>query len=227
MKAADRQRPCHVTPQHIKAAVLGVLLVGGAYSMALATAARDYAWLGWLSLIPLLASIRSYRPLGAALAGAAWGLCLYLFSFAAGRTGVLHSLLSLLLLTTIPAAYALLGSLLTRRIGFSPLVLGVSWMGVELVLEPLGLRGGLLAATQGDGTLVHWVGSALGYVLAAFVLAYANSLLLLALTRVRVGLAPSQYPAGPEPHDTRLKPQTFPCFPLFVIPSPRPRAPPA
>jgi hypothetical protein len=99
-------------------------------------------------------------------------------------------------------------------------------MGVELALRPLGLHHGLLAATQGDSTLVAWLGGALGYVLVAFVVALGNAVLLLLLSRVPVGVASPGYLPGSTIGGTRLVPQTFSCFPLFAIPVSQPRAPP-
>ena len=113
-----------------------------------------------------------------------------------------------------------------RWIGFSPFVLGVSWMGVELAFEPLGLHTGLLIGTQGDGTLIHWLGGALGYVLVAFVVALVSAALVSALARVRVPFATPCYAVRSTESGTLLVPQTYSCFPLLVIPPSQPRAPP-
>jgi len=121
------------------------------------------------------------------LCGGLWGLCLYLFVAAAGSV-IPSTTPALALLTIIPAAYAGLGALLTRRIGFNPLVLGLGWVLVEVALKPLGLRSGLLAGTQAGGTLVYWVGQVLGYVLVAFLVAYVNASLLAVLTCARLSV---------------------------------------
>ncbi len=201
-------------------------LVGSAFLVSLAHRSHEYAWLGWLALLPLLAAVRTCRPVGAMFAGALWGVSLHLFSVGAPGGGISEGFRSLALLTAAPAIYACLGSLLTRRIGFSPFVLGVSWMGVELAFEPLGIRNGLLAGTQGDATLIHWVGNALGYVLVAFFVAYVNACLLSALSRVRLPIPSPRQLACAGDHRTRLIPQTFSCFPLFAIPASQPRGPP-
>ncbi len=210
----------------VKSAALILSLVAGAFLMAMSLGPSGHSWLGWLTLLPLFVAIRVLKPLRAMLCGALWGLCLHVFGVSAFATGISSGLFSLALLTAIPAAYALLASWLIRRMGFSPFVLGVSWMGVELALRPLGLHHGLLAATQGDSTLVHWLGGALGYVLVAFVVALANAVLLLLLSRVPVGVASHGYLPGSNTGGTRLVPQTFSCFPLFAIPVSQPRAPP-
>lgn len=210
----------------VKSAALILSLAVGAFLMALSLGTSGYSWLGWLTLLPLFIAIRALRPWHAMLCGALWGFCLYFSGVAVFETNISVGLGSLALLTVIPAAYTCGASWVTRRIGFSPFVLGVSWMGVELALRPLGLHHGLLAATQGESTLVSWLGGALGYVLVAFVVALGNAALLLLLTRVPVGVASARYLPGSSKGGTRLVPQTFSCFPLFAIPVSRPRAPP-
>ena len=213
------------SPQVHNVALL-VSLVIGAFVMALSLASRDHAWLGWLTLLPLFLAIRSRRPLYATLAGFLWGSSLYLFGVTVFDTGIAANAPSFALLAGVPAAYAFFGALSTRWIGFSPFVLGVSWMAVELALSTLGLHEGLLAGTQGDGTLVQWLGGALGYVLVAFVVAFVNALLLAALSAACGAISSSRYVPGPADNGTVLLAQTFSCFPLFAVPIAQPRAPP-
>ena len=63
-------------------------------------------------------------------------------------------------------------------------MLALGWVGVEFALCPLGLRQGLLAGTQGDAVMFRTVGSAAGYVVVAFVVAYINAALLSVLSGV-------------------------------------------
>ena len=207
-------------------AALILSLIISAYVMALGLGAPRHAWLAWLALLPLFVSIRVLRPIGAMLCGALWGLCLYVFSAPAGDSGVSAGLLSLSLLSAIPAAYACVGSWLTRRIGFSPFVLGVSWMGVELAFEPLGLRSGLLAGTQGDTTLVHWVGGALGYVLVAFLVALVNASLVSVLSGLRLPVPRPRFVTASPALQRHFTPQVLGCISLYTIRLSRPRAPP-
>ncbi len=165
----------------IKVALIGASLAAGAGLLALALRSADARWLGWVALLPLLCSVRLFGPLGAAAAGAFWGMCLALFLPAAGAV----SGTSIAPQALVMAAYAGLGSAVTRRAGFSPLLLGVGWVGVELLLAPLSGRFGLLAATQGaDGLFVRTVGQVAGWLLVAFLLAYINASLLEMLTAV-------------------------------------------
>lgn len=210
----------------VKGAALALSLLASAYLMARGMTAPAHSWLAWVALLPLFAAIRNCRPLEGLLSGGVWGFFLYTFAATSADTNMAQGWLSLTLVTAIPAIYAYLGARLTRWIGFNPLVLGVGWMGVALTAELLGLHNGLLAGTQGGGSLLHWVGGALGYVLAAFLVAFVSALLVSALSRVRAGIVPRRYLFGPDEAGTHLAPQTFCCFPLFAIPPCRPRGPP-
>lgn len=222
----NRERPLGPYWGTVKTAVLMLSLVGSACLMGLAVASPAYPGLGLLTLLPLFLAIRVCRPTGAALGGALWGLSLYAFSVAGSGHSIDASVSSLALLTAIPGLYAYFGARLVRWIGFNPLVLGVSWMGVELALEPLGLRSGLLAGTQGDGALMHWIGNALGYVLVAFLVAFVNAVIVSLLSRAYVGATVPRFLVGSSGSSLRIVQQTFSCFPLFAIPPSRPRAPP-
>ena len=169
-----------------KASVFALALAGSAYLMALAIESPQYVWLGWVTLLPLFYAIRVLSPARAMISGAFWGACLFLASVAFARTEIAPSLASLTLLALIPGAYCYFGAALTRRIGFSPYLLALGWIGVEIALRPLGLHCGLLAGTQGDGMVVRVVGSFAGYVLVAFLVAYFNAALLSAIAEVYV-----------------------------------------
>ena len=169
-----------------KASVLALALAVSAYLMALAIESPHRVWLGWVTLLPLFYGIRVLSPARAMVSGAFWGACLFLASVAFVRTQITPSAGSLALLSLIPAIYCYFGAALTRRIGFSPYLLALGWIGVEFALRPLGLQFGLLAATQGDGFAIRIVGSFAGYVLVAFLVAYFNAALVSALADVRL-----------------------------------------
>ena len=205
---------------------LTIALVGSAYLTATAVGSPTHAWMGWLSLLPLFVAIRVLRPLRASVCGALWGGCLFAFCVAAGRTTVSANLASFTLLTAIPALYTLLGAGLTRWIGFSPFVLGVGWMGVELALAPLGLHSGLLAGTQDQTALMDYIGRALGYVLVGFLVAYVNAALVAVLGHVRLSV-PRFVPTTASPDCGRsLISQILGCLSLFALQPSHPRAPP-
>ncbi len=210
----------------VTSAALILSLIVSAYVTARGLGAPAHSWLAWVALLPLFVAIRWLRPVRAMLAGALWGLCLSVLSAGAAETGIRQGLLPLALLTVIPAIYCSFGSLLTRRIGFDPLVLGVGWMGVALSFEPLGLHHGLLAGTQGGGSLFHWLGGAMGYVLAAFLVAFVSAVLVSVLSRIHAGAPQSRYLPGPLENGTQLVPHTFSRLPSFAIASCQPRAPP-
>ena len=205
---------------------LGVALMVSACLMTIALRSSMGIWLGWFTLIPLFFSIRVLTPPKALAGGAFWGLCLFLFSVAAGKTSFTPDLWSLLLLGLAPGLYAFLGAHLTRRVGFSPLLLGVGWIAVELALLPLGLRHGLLAGTQGQGVIVRTMGYLAGYVVVAFIVAYVNAILLTMLRDVCVVVLRSRLFSGPSGAVKRLFSIDIPAhFPHLLGPS-RPRAPP-
>ena len=224
--SAGRQRSVRQTKHGVRDAAVGLSLIGSAYVMSLANTAGDCAWLGWFALLPFFVVIRQWRPLQAMFAGGLWGLCLYLFSVVQPGAVFTSSIVSLLLLTAIPASYAAGGAWLTRWIGFNPLVLGVAWMGVELALEPLGLRAGLLGGANTDSPLLHWVHQALGYVFAAFLAALVNASLVSLLSAARLPRPLFRHLIRLEDGKATPSLRTSVCLPRYAIRPSQPRAPP-
>ncbi len=161
---------------------LAVLLAASAFMMALSLRLDDARWLGWITLLPLFLSIRVLRPLESLVAGSFWGLLLAAFSASGAEASLVPGLKSYALLTLVPGLYAALASRVTRKVGFHPLLLGLGWVGVELILQPLTVRNGLLAATQGNGLAIRAIGHLGGYLCVAFLVAYVNASLLEILT---------------------------------------------
>ncbi|MGB2986314.1 MAG: hypothetical protein WBE26_10565 [Phycisphaerae bacterium] len=155
-----------------------LLLILSACFMAVSVGCGRYSWTAWVSLLPLFIAIRLMRPRVAMLCGALWGLSFCLSLVFGTEAAGPRTFPSLALLTAVPAIYAYLGARLTQRIGFAPLFLALGWIGVEWALNPLGLRNGLLAGSQGDGLLIDLVGKFLGYGLVAFLVAFVNASLL-------------------------------------------------
>lgn len=172
-------------------AALAISLTGSAYVMAVALAKPEWRWLGWVTLLPLLLSLRLLLPSTAFVAGGFWGLCVGFFlefeSVASGTPWLGNFLAQCF----IPAFYCSLGSYVTRRVGFSPLLLALGWVGVELLLDPLTGQRGLLTGTQEDGIVIRTVGHVAGWTVVAFLLAYVNASLVEILTAVceRIGTA--------------------------------------
>ena len=208
-------------------AALFLLLSGSAYSTTVALASPDHRWAGWGALLPLFISIRLFTPPWAMLAGAFWGASLYIWMMATSEIGIAPGIVSLSLLTGVPAAYTYLGARLTRQVGFSPYLLALGWMGVELAMLPLGLHRGLLVGAQGDGLLIHWIGNFAGCVLLAFLVAYVSASVFEALSRVRVGIGPRRLAFGPLGAARRILPQEAFSSLFHFSRATRPRAPPA
>ena len=134
---------------------------------------------------------------------------------------------SFALLSLIPGAYCYFGASLTRRIGFSPYLLALGWIGVEFAIRPIGLNYGLLAGTQGDGFMVRVVGSFAGYVLVAFLVALVNATLVAVLGGVRlVFTSPRLVPKAPVTIKW-LSVSELPGYLFYLIRASQPRAPPS
>ena len=171
-------------PTWAKSAVLILSLVFSAGLTAVSAASPGFGWVAWMSLLPLFIAIRFLTPRRALACGGLWGLALYGFSLIGTQTITFPSVGSFVLAATVPAAYALLGALLTRRIGFAPLFLGLGWIGVESALSPLGMGHGLVAASQESGWVMNLLANSLGYGLVAFLVVFFNASLFVLLTRV-------------------------------------------
>ncbi|MGB2984668.1 MAG: hypothetical protein WBE26_02190 [Phycisphaerae bacterium] len=205
-------------------ALVALLAVGG---LCIPLARSQGHWyLAFVGLIPLFASIRFLAPTAAMAAGAFWGLCVSVSLALFGDITASHILAHLGALTAIPAVYAYFGAQLTRQVGFSPYLLGLGWMGVELALSALGLRNGLLAPTLGDGLVIHWVGNFAGAVLVAFLVVYVNALLFTAVRVVYVSASQRRYATTSSDGVRRLHPRE-PFREVFAfIRQANPRAPP-
>ncbi len=210
----------------LPALVLSGCLMALGISSAIASPDGPWlGWLGWVSLVPLFISIRRLAPSRAMVCGALWGLSLYLFlvGLVPGFGGTVASLL---LLAAVPAAYAYGAAHFTRRLGFSPLFLGLGWVAVELALRPLGLRTGLLSGTQGHGPLVDSVSALPGSGLVAFVVAAANATLVLVAGNVRLRSYRAGSSIAPQRRE-RSFPVTSAYRSFFDVCPAQPRAPPA
>jgi apolipoprotein N-acyltransferase len=150
--------------------------------MAIAIGSSAYSWLAWFSLVPLFLCIRLLKPISAMLAGSVWGICFYFFSAAFASSIISPTLQSFALLTIVTASYAYFGALLTRWVGFNPLLLGIGWVLVEVAIKPLGLQQGLLAGAQSQSQTLHWISRLLGYAFVAFLVVCVNASLLAVLS---------------------------------------------
>jgi apolipoprotein N-acyltransferase len=210
----------------LKISGLGALLVLSALLTALAVGSGGYSWFAWFGLLPLFLAIRVLSPAVAALAGALWGGCFYLFSVAGAVPGLSLMPHSFGLLAIVLMLYAYIGVLLTRWVGFSPMLMALGWILVELALTPLGLNQGLLAGTQGANPYLHWISCLLGYVLVAFLVAGANAWLVLLLSSVRLRLPSPTMATGLPNAERCFLSQTFVHLQFLPLHKVYPRPPP-
>ena len=203
---------------------LGLVISAGVSVVSWQTSIGPY--LAWVALIPLLLAIRVLTPSRAMIAGSFWGICL--FAFAALSNGALFepTLGALLRLATIPAAYAWLGSRVTRRTGFSPLMLGLGWVVVELLLQPLGLQNGLLTGMLGHALVVRTLGYLAGSLVVAFLVVYVSASMLEMLAAAVVVPGGSRRAPRVGGVVSKHSPIEIPSFSFQFLQPARARAPP-
>jgi apolipoprotein N-acyltransferase len=206
------------------ALILSLIAAGCFTAEAITHHARP--WLSWFALIPIFVAIRNLGSFKASLCGALWGASVGVYSLLLGSEQI-SSILSVTLLTLVPGVYAYFGAHTARQRGFNPLILGLGWAGVEFALQPLGLRHGLLAGTQGDSWLLLLVGKIGGYVLVAFLVAFISATILSAVSRAVHATVPRSRPvcAAASSGFRVFLSDWFRFISRFVTPS-QPRAPP-
>ncbi|NNF43744.1 MAG: hypothetical protein HKN62_12015 [Phycisphaerales bacterium] len=145
-------------------------VVAGASLLGLAQANPALTVSGWIGLLPLLWCIARFDPRRSLGAGVLFGACLGGVSAA--------SVASIPLVAGVCGLFAGVAALMTRRHGFSPYLVAVGWLLVEITLQPLGWGEGLLAVAHGDAGVLSTVAEVFGLAIAAFVVAYVNALLV-------------------------------------------------
>ncbi len=203
---------------------LGLLISAGLSVASCQTAAAPY--LAWVVLIPLLLATRVLTPSRAFVAGSFWGTCLFLLSALSSGALFEPTLGALLRLATIPAAFAWLGSLVTRRSGFSPLMLGLGWVVVELLLQPLGMKNGLLTGMLGHGLVVRTLGYLAGSLVVAFLVVYVSASILEMLTAAMAVPGGSRRTPRVGGVVSKHSPIEIPAFSFQFLQPARARAPP-
>jgi len=224
-RPATRANGTHLCISGLKIGAVAIALVLSALLTTISLATPKLCLLAWVSLVPLLAAIRAFLPMKATLCGVFWGSCLYVSATTAEVISPTTGLL--ILLITIPGGYALFGSVLTRKIGFNPLMLALGWIVVEIALKPLGLNQGLLGASDGGAGVAHWIGRLLGYVFVAAMVVLVNASLLAVLSHARVAMpCPATAIERAASPTIRMSSQLLCPHQLFALLQGHPRAPP-
>jgi apolipoprotein N-acyltransferase len=218
--ARDRTR----RPSVLVDVAVGAGLVLGSLLLVVGMGSPSYRWTAWLALVPLLSAIRVFTPLGALAAGAFWGLSWWSLASVVGLP-VAGGAWGAALLAAAPGAYCLFGAYLTRRIGFSPFVLGVAWTGVELSLSPLAMPSGLVGLPGADSGLLHWVAHTFGYVIVGSATAYVSALAVDVVDRLGKR-APGPVLTGRTTQVARRFPEQRELAPISTAIAIRPRGPP-
>ncbi len=217
---------CALVPRALKWSASLAVLILSAFVMIVSATTPGYQWVGCVALLPLFNAIRVQSPVRAAFDGAIWGLSLFAFATLSSETRISFDLLSGALLPVVLGLYAFFGARLTRQVGFSPYLLDLCWIGVELALKPLGLHYGLLAGTQSGGVSIELVGGFAGYAVVAFLVAYVNAALLSVLSEVRVSVSSSRLISSQAPPRRSSFQYEFPSYLSYLILPAQPRAPP-
>jgi len=165
-------------------------LAAGAQLSAYSAAAHVPLVIGIIGLFPLFVAIRVYRTRIASLCAAAWGLLLFVQLVRWGS--VEPTLSTALVFVAAPACHAALGAWLTRWVGFSPLVLGVTWFGVEFSLSAAGLPRGLFSGAPEETAILGAIAHGLGVVFVGFLAAYVSATLVCAIGVVTLAGAPAR-----------------------------------
>lgn len=179
-RPAPKQHPSSARRIAPRLAAQYVPLLVSASVLVIATRPGSSGVLGLIALIPLFYTIHTAQPLASGIRGAIWGAVVAI-ALGLGLGEPVSHWAALVTLPLITGLYAAGGAALTQWIGFSPLVLGVGWIIVELIVGAAGLKLGLLAATQADGWLMSGLGKFFGYFLVAFAVACINASAALAL----------------------------------------------
>lgn len=194
--------------------------------MATALAFPEFWWLRWISLVPLFLAIRFLTNAPAAICGSIWGLSLFAFARLEYGSGVVPS--GWLLLSIVPAAFAWFAVEWTKRKGFHPLVLALSWVVAEYLLGPRVTDHGFLASTRGDGLIAPMFEQiAGGWLLTAFVLAAINATLVSALLEIEKSLTRGPTIDVSVELGCWLEILSVPLPPERLVASGQPRAPPS
>lgn len=123
---------------------LGLFISAGSLKLS---EAGGGAWLGLVSLLPLFAVIRYSMPARAALYGAFWGACIWLFVKPTPDARLLLSIAGLAWTVATSSGFACLASFLHHRLHLGAFHLALAWVLFEVCLMPLDMGLGLLAAT--------------------------------------------------------------------------------
>jgi apolipoprotein N-acyltransferase len=128
-----------------------------AYALGLTYFSGHFAALAWVALIPFFVIIRRSSKPASAGYGALWG-AVYFTLFGLIKPGLSpYSFPVFVIIGVVSSALlALCLNIVSRRLGFNPLALGLAWLIFEVVRIELVLHSGTLAASQPvDGPTLH------------------------------------------------------------------------
>jgi len=193
---------------------------------AVAITYPDCHWLAWFSLMPLFVAIRRLSSGWATWCGALWGGGIAFFASILPGGAIPNPDINAIALVAIPAAYAGLMALYSRRFGYSPLAMALGWILAELAFRTAGVTNGLLAAQYSMGPALHIVAALLGCGFAAFAVVWTNALLTFVPWKITLRCA-ALLREYEDPYATKIPTLIFFCPQSSSrLQEPSPRAPP-
>jgi len=181
-------RPRPILNRVVEGQMLATALGLSALLTAVAITYPDCHWLAWFSLMPLFVAIRRLSSGWATWCGALWGGGIYLFASILPGGAIPNPDINAIALVAIPAAYAGLMALYSRRFGYSPLALALGWITISLCSASIEIGHAFDSLDYGHEPVIRLITSFLGSAFVAFVIAYTNALLLSVAGYLNVGI---------------------------------------
>jgi hypothetical protein len=212
-----------------------VMIASGAILAALAPHSHHPMLIAAAGLVPLFILARIGRVGVALVGGALWGVSVAttMAALAAYTPAVEQSAATelassnLLVMVMAPALFASFGAWLTRRFGFSPFVLGVTWYAIECGSAALGQTITAREYLVLEGVWYHSVATALGYTFLALLISWLTGTVVSVLDATVRAVFAARFRIIIEEHGGLLLRSLDEILSLqFFIPSLAPRAPP-
>lgn len=167
---------------------LWTLIAIGCGMGAAASVESGQAILLSLALFPLFAVIRYMHPKAAVSAGAFWALLLALIFQGGSDLGLINYLPAVIWIGAV-GLYCGGGAWFTRRFGFSPIILAVGWVVMELALKALLISVPAEMIAVSNNSVTQVIATALGYICVALIIVILNATLILSLGKMSLTMS--------------------------------------
>lgn len=144
-----------------------------------------FHWSAWLGLIPIFAAIRRFSGVPALAGGAVWGVAVYLSAVGATALSLPITFSGFVVYMFLPAGYVYLMSLFSRRYWYSTLAMALGWIVVELAVNAIGVRPGLITSEHIGSPALRVIADFLGTGFIAFFIACAGAIVITIVSNLR------------------------------------------